>query len=211
MFITFEGIEGSGKTTQINHAVSYLEHKGKSCMVTREPGDTRIGKKIRQILLDPVNKDLVPQAELFLYAADRAQHIRERIFPALENGQAVICDRFFDATTAYQGYARGLDLTVIENIHRQVLGDLKPDLTILFDLDPQIGLERAWKELDRGGRSGDESRFEHEALDFHTRVRNGYLALAGKEPERITIIDASRSEDEVRRHIANIIESRFLV
>jgi dTMP kinase len=209
MFITFEGIEGSGKTTQIRHTVRFLEGQGMSCLVTREPGDTRIGKKIRQILLDPENRELEPQAELFLYAADRAQHLRERIIPALSAGQAVVCDRFFDATTAYQGYARGIDLAMIEGIHRQVLGDLRPDLTVLFDLDPRVGLDRAWKDIDSGGRSGAETRFEHEALAFHDRVRHGYLELAAREPSRIKIIDASLSEEAVRAAIIRILVSRF--
>lgn len=211
MFITFEGIEGSGKTTQLSHTIRFLEEHGRTCVVTREPGDTRIGKKIRQILLDPENKELVPQAELFLYAADRAQHIRERILPALSAGHTVLCDRFFDATTAYQGYARGIDLALIESLHHQVLGDLRPDLTVLFDLDPRVGLKRAWKEIDQGGRAGDETRFEHEALAFHDRVRQGYLELADKEPARITVIDASLSEDEVRQHIAGILSNRFSI
>lgn len=209
MFITFEGIEGSGKTTQLAHTVRFLEDMGKPCVVTREPGDTRIGKKIRQILLDPENRDLVPQAELFLYAADRAQHIQERILPALQSGKAVICDRFYDATTVYQGYARGIDLALIETIHTQVLGKLKPDITLLFDLDPKIGLKRAWKEIDKGGRSGAETRFEHETITFHEKVRKGYLALADKEPGRIKVIDASLSEDDVRQQIARLLTDRF--
>lgn len=209
MFITFEGIEGSGKTTQLRHTVDFLESHGKTCVVTREPGDTAIGRKIRQILLDPENTGLVPQAELFLYAADRSQHIQERILPALEAGHAVICDRFFDATTAYQGHARGLDLTIIKNLHEQVLGSLRPDMTILFDLDPRIGLKRAWREIDSGGRSGDETRFENEALEFHDKVRSGYLALAGTEPERIKTIDASLSEQEVRELILHLLSERF--
>ncbi|MBU1168155.1 MAG: dTMP kinase [Proteobacteria bacterium] len=209
MFITFEGIEGSGKTTQINHTVRFLEGKGRTCVVTREPGDTRIGKKIRQILLDPENRELVPQAELFLYAADRAQHIHERILPALKAGHDVVCDRFYDATTAYQGYARGIDLDMIQALHKQVLGTLKPDLTILFDLDPRIGLERAWKEIDRGGRADNETRFEHEALAFHDKVRAGYLELAAREPHRITIIDASLNKDEVSRTIARILSTHL--
>lgn len=209
MFITFEGIEGSGKTTQLIHTIQLLEERGISCVMTREPGDTRIGKKIRQILLDPENIDLAPQAELFLYAADRAQHIQERVLPALQSGKTVICDRFYDATTVYQGYARGIDLELIDTIHAQVLGSLRPDITILFDLDPRIGLKRAWKEIDKGGRSGAETRFEHEALAFHDKVRSGYLELAKKEPDRIKIIDASLSESEVRKQIVGILTDRF--
>lgn len=209
MFITFEGIEGSGKTTQINHTLNYLTSKGYDTVSTREPGDTRIGKKIRSILLDPENKDLVSQAELFLYAADRAQHIAERILPSLAEGKIVVCDRFFDATSAYQGYARGLDLNVIEEIHRLVLDGLKPDLTILFDLDPKTGLERAWKAIENGNRTDAETRFENEKLAFHEAVRAGYLLLAKKEPERIHVIDASKDENAVRLDIEKIIESKL--
>lgn len=209
MFITFEGIEGSGKTTQIENTRRYLEGHGKSCVTTREPGDTRIGRQIRKILLDPENRALVPHAELFLYAADRVQHIQERILPALENGQVVICDRFSDATTVYQGYARGIDLGLIHDIHLKVLNGLTPDITFLFDLDPAVGLERAWAALDGGGRSADESRFERETLAFHEKVRNGYLALAEKEPERIVMIDASLSVELVFQQITSHLARRF--
>lgn len=209
MFITFEGIEGSGKTTQIENTRCYLEGHGKSCVTTREPGDTPIGRQIRKILLDPENRDLVPHAELFLYAADRVQHIQERILPALENGQVVISDRFSDATTVYQGYARGIDLGLIHDIHLKVLNGLKPDITFLFDLDPAVGLERAWAALDGGKRSDDESRFERETLDFHEKVRNGYLALAEKEPDRIVMIDASLSRELVFQQITSHLARRF--
>ena len=171
MFITLEGIEGSGKTTQMRHITEYLGSIGIDCITTREPGDTRIGKKIRSILLDPENKGLDSLSELFLYAADRSQHIRERIRPALKEGKTVVCDRFFDATTVYQGFARGIDLDVIDNIHRLVLEDLKPDLTILFDLSPEEGLRRAWKQVHNGARTVAETRFENEALSFHNKVR----------------------------------------
>lgn len=209
MFITFEGIEGSGKTTQIDHILSYLSKKGYDCISTREPGHTRIGKKIRSILLDPENSDLVSLAELFLYAADRAQHISERILPSLSEGKVVICDRFFDATTAYQGYARGLELSTIEEIHKLVLGDLRPDLTILFDLTPEVGLKRAWQQINNGSRSGAETRFENEKITFHESVREGYLKLAEKEPERFRVIDASKDEEEVKMVIEKIIDEKL--
>lgn len=209
MLITFEGVEGSGKTIQIHKTAEFIRKQNRECIITREPGDTEIGKKIRAILLDPENSELVPLAELFLYAADRAQHISERIRPALSLGKVVICDRFFDATTVYQGYARGLNLEIIEQIHSQVLGDLKPDITLLFDLDPETGLRRAWKDVSDGGRSGSETRFENEALDFHRKVREGYLALSEKEPERIIVIDASRSEDNVFRQISSVLTGRL--
>ena len=209
MFITFEGIEGSGKTTQINHILNYLTTKGYDCIGTREPGDTVIGKKIRAILLNPDHNELVPQAELFLYAADRAQHISERILPALAEDKIVVCDRFFDATTAYQGYARGLDLSLIDQINSMVLGTLKPDITVLFDLLPEEGLKRAWKQIDGGSRAGDETRFEFEKQSFHEKVRKGYLKLAENEPDRIRVIDASKSEAEVKQQILDIISLKI--
>lgn len=210
MLITFEGVEGSGKTTQIKNLLNYLKEKGIPCLGTREPGDTVIGKKIRQILLDPENRGLVSQAELFLYAADRAQHIEERIRPALNEGTVVVCDRFYDATTAYQGYARGLDLDLIYQINDVVLDGLKPDLTILFDLDPSVGLKRAWKALDSGGRSENESRFEQEKEVFHKKVRDGYLKIASMEPTRVKIIDASLDEKTVEKEILSIVADKIV-
>ena len=201
MFITLEGIEGSGKTTQVKHVVAYLKTKGYDCIVTREPGATKIGKKIRSILLDPASQDLHPLAELLLYIADRVQHVKELIRPALSAGKAVICDRFFDATVVYQGYARGLDIGLINRMHHLILEGLKPDITILLDLAPEIGLSRAWQQIENGKRAGRETRFEEEALSFHQKVRAGYLELASLEPDRFRIIDASQDEDQVRKDI----------
>lgn len=209
MFITLEGIEGAGKTTQIHGIARYLEDRGHQCLITREPGDTPIGRKIRGILLDPENKGLTPMAELFLYAADRAQHLKERVLPALADGKTVICDRFADATRVYQGAARGIDTAVIDGVNRLVLGDLSPDLTLLFDLSPEIGLARAWKQLDDGERDGRESRFEAEALSFHEKIRAGYLLLAEQEPERFRIVDAEKSPGEVRQQVLNIMAGRI--
>ncbi len=205
MFITFEGVEGSGKTTQIEKIKSYLVEKGFNCLVTREPGNTDIGKKIRSILLDPLNKNLVPLSELFLYAADRAQHLKEKVLPALSSGDIVICDRFFDATTVYQGYARGIDLDLINSIHDLVLQGLKPDITFLFDLNPETGLKRAWSQLDSGSRTAKESRFEEEALSFHNKVRQGYLKIAEENQDRFIIIDAGLSVEEVWGNIKSHI------
>jgi dTMP kinase len=201
MFITLEGIEGSGKTTQIRHLKTYFESRGYRCLVTREPGGTVIGEKIRSIVLNPQNRDLVPPAELLLYMADRAQHIHSLIQPALAGGRIVLCDRYFDATLVYQGFARGLDIRLIENLHALLFDDLKPNVTLLLDLSPRIGLARAWKQLDDGSRAGGESRFEEEAVAFHEKVRSGYLELARLEPERFRIIDASRDEQQVKTEI----------
>lgn len=205
MFITLEGIEGSGKTTQLRHMVDFLKNKGHDCVITREPGGTEIGKKIRAVLLDPDNSDLDPLAELLLYAADRIQHIQSKIMPSLRQGKMVLCDRFSDATTVYQGFARGLDLELINRLHEIVLGDLKPDITILFDLPPEIGLKRAWKQINSGDRTDMETRFEKEAVEFHEKVRAGYLALAQLEPERFRIIDASGDENQVKNDIMNTL------
>lgn len=209
MFITLEGGEGSGKTSQIKKIENYFNGRGFETMVTREPGDTPIGKKIRAILLDPESRDLTPMAELMLYAADRAQHVEERILPALADGKVVICDRFFDATTVYQGAARGIDMDVIRRLHKIVLGALKPDLTLLLDVDPEVGLSRAWKDVEGGRRDNSESRFEMEALAFHHKVRQGYLDLAAEESERFQVVDAGRNAGEVEQAILAILKKRI--
>jgi dTMP kinase len=205
MFITLEGIEGSGKSTQVGPIVDYLTQKGRDCTVTREPGGTRIGEKIRSILMDSGNNDLDPLAELLLYMADRAQHIREVIRPALDAGKTVICDRYVDATVVYQGYARGLDVDFILSLHRIILDDLKPDLTLLLDLPAKTGLKRAWQAVDSGDRLKTETRFEQEAIDFHQRVRDGYLTLSAAEPLRFAVIDASLDRDRVCDDILEVI------
>ncbi len=205
MFITLEGIEGSGKTTQMQQLSTYFEIRGHSCVLTREPGGTAIGEKIRAILLDPASTELVPTAELLLYLADRAQHINSLIKPCLAEGKVVLCDRYFDATIVYQGFARGLDTGLLYELHRLLFEDLKPDITFLLDLAPRIGLARAWKQLDNGTRAGAESRFEEETNSFHEKVRAGYLELARREPERIRMIDGSRDEKQVQVDIRDAL------
>ena len=207
MFITLEGIEGSGKTTQIMRLAEFLEDKGVDCVTTRQPGGTLIGENIRSILLDPANSALEPLAELLLYMADRAQHINELIRPALKNGKTVVCDRYFDATLVYQGFARGLSIELIGQLHQLLFDDLKPDVTLLLDLPPQVGLERAWRQLNNGQRSGHESRFEAEAVAFHEKVRAGYLELARLEPERFRIIDAVQPQNQVFAAMRKIVSS----
>jgi dTMP kinase len=201
MFITFEGIEGCGKTTQIKHIQAHFKRQGQQCIATREPGGTKIGKKIRSLLLDPATKDISPMVELLLYLADRAQHIEELVKPALSAGNTVLCDRFSDATVVYQGYARGIDITLIQQLHDIILKGFKPDITLLLDLPAEIGLSRAWDQINKGGRESAESRFEKENLAFHEKVRTGYLKLAKLEPERFRIIDASQDEDHVKKQI----------
>lgn len=206
MFITFEGIEGSGKTTQIKLLVPVLQAKGYDCVFTREPGATEIGEKIRAILLDASHTAMLPLTELLLYEADRAQHVHEVIKPALAANKVVVADRFFDATIVYQGYARGFDLELIQQIHRIVLGGLTPDLTIILDLPVHVGLERAWERIN--SRSDlPEDRFEKEDIAFHEKVRQGYLTLAGNEPKRFQVIDASRDAEAVHRDIVDVVLS----
>lgn len=205
MFITLEGIEGSGKTTQLITIGDFLEKEGIDCAMTREPGGTRIGEKIRAILLDPEHKHMDPLTELLLYFADRAQHVREFVIPSIAAGKIVLCDRYFDATLVYQGFARGVDINLIHQLHRLVLKDLKPDITILLDLSPEEGLRRAWKQINNGERSGHEVRFEKETLAFHEKVRQGYLRLASLEPDRFRIIDASQNPHRIRDNILKII------
>jgi dTMP kinase len=209
MFITLEGIEGSGKSTQILHIFHFLNTSGLKCVMTREPGGTQIGKKIRSILLDPDSAVMNSAAELLLYTADRIQHIQEIILPAIAEGGTIVCDRYFDATLAYQGFARGLDMTLIQNLHQLICRNLMPDLTFLLDLSPEIGLRRAWNQLRSGSRVDTESRFEKEAIAFHERVRTGYLTIAENEPERFRIIDAAQNEDHVQSQIIRILESEI--
>lgn len=207
MFITLEGIEGAGKTTQLQNIVAYLERSGYECVTTREPGGTAIGSRIRAILLDPENRGLDPVAELLLYVADRVQHIRTVIQPHLAAGRVVVCDRFFDATLVYQGYARGVDRPTIRELHRLVCDDLQPDATLLFDLDPAVGLARAWAQVHNGGRTDAETRFEQEKAAFHQRVRAGYLALAAEAPQRYRVIDAGRDVSAVTIDVEAVLAS----
>jgi len=206
MFITLEGPEGSGKTTQLTPLASHLTGRGYDCLVTREPGGTPIGAKIRRILLDPDSRGMAPLAELFLYEADRAEHLARRIRPALEDGKVVVCDRFYDATVAYQGYGRGLPLDFLHHLHRVLTAELAPDLTLLLDLPPETGLDRTWDQLQTGGRDAAEVRFEEETLAFHRRVRAGYLELARSEPQRFRIVDAARDAEQVTAEILALVE-----
>ena len=206
MFITLEGIEGSGKTTQLPHITGYLESRGVPCCATREPGGTVIGAKIRSVLLNPESRGMEPLTELFLYVADRIEHVHKVILPALDSGKSVVCDRFLDATTVYQGYVRGLDTALIQRLHRLISDRLTPDLTLLFDLPAEIGLARAWRQIENGNRTGEETRFEKEALAFHEKIRAGYLDLARREPDRFCIIDAAKNESAVKNDVLACID-----
>lgn len=207
IFITLEGVEGSGKTTQAPHLVAFLKSRGYTVVRTREPGGTGMGKRIRSILLDPESAGMDPLAELLLYEADRAQHVHRVILPALEAGQAVVCDRFYDATTAYQGYARNLDLSLVEDLNAIAAEKLVPDMTILLDIPARVGVPRARTREGRGFRDhGREGRFEAESLDFHEKVREGYLALAVKHPKRFVVIRADQDTESVRGDIVAAVE-----
>lgn len=199
MFITLEGGEGAGKSTQMVRLAEWLRTRG-GCewTLTREPGGTALGRSIRALLLDPANRGMAPETELMLYMADRAEHVHTVIAPALAAGRGVLCDRFFDATIVYQGFARGLPAERLRELHRLVLADLRPQMTLLLDLAPEVGLARARGELAEGIRSQAESRFEREAIAFHRRVREGYLRLAREEPGRYRVVDAARDAEQVQ-------------
>lgn len=198
MFITLEGPEGAGKSTQLPQLASWLEGQGHEVFVTRNPGGTPIGAQIRQVVLDAANRAMVPTTELMLYAADRAQHVAEVVRPSLEAGMIVLCDRFTDSTLAYQGYGRGLDKDLIAKLNGIATGGLKPDLTLLLDLPVEQGLARAAK-----ARQAD--RLENEQIAFHHRLREGYLALAQAEPARFAVIDAGDDPATVQGHLRDAV------
>jgi dTMP kinase len=207
-FITFEGVEGCGKTTQIKLLGDFLSARGMTTVLTREPGGCPIADKIRTILLDAENQALSPLAELMLYAAARAQHVTEVISPALIAGKIVLCDRFCDATVAYQSFGRGIDRSVIDTLNLQACQGVSPDLTVLVDCDPRVGLERARRRIE--ATSGPrEERFELEALAFHQRVRTGYRQLAADQPDRFLIIDGSDGIEEIFAAISAQVVSRI--
>ncbi|MBI5788868.1 MAG: dTMP kinase [Candidatus Schekmanbacteria bacterium] len=200
-FITLEGIEGCGKTTQAKKLNAALQKLGYPVLLTKEPGGTDLGKEIRKLLLRCNGLKIGAEAELLLYAADRAQHVREFLVPPLEAGHIVICDRFADATVAYQGYARGLDKNLIAHINQFATQKLQPDVTILLDLDVRTGLARAQVRNQQSKPAEREDRFEKEDWRFHEQVRQGYLASAKGEPERIKIIDAGKPAVQVFENI----------
>ncbi|HKN47434.1 MAG TPA: dTMP kinase, partial [Candidatus Polarisedimenticolia bacterium] len=206
-FITFEGIEGSGKTTQIQMLSNRLEEEGIEHVLTREPGGTAIGDQVRKLVLNPKNTDITPACELLLYGAARAQHLEQVIRPALQEGRLVLCDRYIDATLAYQGYGRGLSLDLITKLHDLEVLALRPDFTVLFNLEARAALERA-RAREAGGPA-DETRFEREDLAFHERVRAGYLNLARHEPGRFAVVDARGTEAEVQTRVQQAVH-RFL-
>jgi len=208
-FITFEGIEGCGKSTQAGLLSTMLVSAGGyETIITREPGGCPIADKIRSILLDAENRALVPLAELLLYAAARAQHVEEVIKPALASGKIVICDRFTDATTAYQGYGRSLDLGLIDEMNRIASGGVTPDMTILLDCAEEVGLRRAMARIN-SAEGAREERFELESLRFHRAIREGYLRLAAAAPERFVVIDGTLDREETATSIARAVLARL--
>lgn len=208
-FVTFEGIEGSGKTTQITRLAEKLHAAGEPVLVTREPGGSHLGRRLRAILLEDGGAVIERLAETLLYAADRVQHLHEVVGPALARGTHVLCDRFLDATLAYQGHARGVDLAYIRDLHRRPPLDLRPDRTILLDLEPEIGLDRARRRNDDLGLARAEGRFEREAVEFHRKVRDGYLTLAEDDPFRFRIVAAEGGPAAVESRVADLLADLF--
>ena len=199
MFITIEGPDGGGKTTQMNMLVPALEEQGLDIVRTREPGGTDIGDQIRSVIMDMKNKSMDPRAEILLFCASRAQLVSELIRPSLASGKIVLCDRYADSTMAYQGYGHGLDRTVLKNLLEFATGGLKPDLTILLDISAEAGLRRRITNHDEWNRMDDY------ALQFHERVRKGYLEMATAEPVRFAVINADRSKEEIHDEIVAVI------
>jgi dTMP kinase len=207
-FITFEGIEGCGKTTQLRLLAGRLASDGYRIVTTREPGGCAISDQIRSILLDADNRAMQPLTELLLYAAARAQHVAEVIRPALESGNVVLCDRFSDATIAYQSFGRGIGRTTIDLLSTLACQALSPDLTILIDCEASVGLGRARQRIEATAGPREE-RFELESLEFHQQVRHGYLELAKREPGRFVVIDGNATPDEIAVVIASRVMPRI--
>ncbi len=204
MFITFEGPDGCGKTTQIALLADYLDEQGYPVVKTREPGGTPIGEQIRQVVHNPTNQEMAAQAEVLLYSASRAQLVEQVIRPALAGGKVVLCDRFYDSTLAYQGYGRGLDLALLRQLTRFAVGGLRPDLTIYIDVDPEMGLRRRQQD----GQS-EWNRLDAATLDFHQRARAGYHELIAAEPGRWVVVDGLPDIATIHEEIARLVVERL--
>ena len=200
MLITFEGVEGCGKSTQIDRLARHIEAGGRAVLVTREPGGTPIAEAIRNLLLDPANAALCPVAELLLYAAARAQHVDERIRPAIAAGKTVLSDRFADSTRAYQGAGRGLDADLIAALYRIATRGIEPALTIVIDVPAEEGLRRA-------AHGRDRDRIEREAMAFHERVREGFLRIAEEEPGRVRVVNGLQSIEAVAAEVRALVDA----
>lgn len=199
LFITFEGPDGCGKTTQMKLLAEYFEKKGKEVVLTREPGGKGLGEKVREILLN-YDGEVSDRCESFLFLADRAQNIDIIVNPAVKEGKIVLCDRHIDSTVAYQGYGRGLNIDRINMLNNLATNGKKPDLTLAFDVDVETSMKRVGKEKDR---------MESAGIDFHNRVRKGYLELAKQEPKRIKVLDATKSIEEIHKDVINILAEVF--
>lgn len=199
LFITFEGPDGCGKTTQMKLLAEYFEKKGKEVVLTREPGGKGLGEKVREILLN-YDGEVSDRCESFLFLADRAQNIDIIVNPAVKEGKIVLCDRHIDSTVAYQGYGRGLNIDRINMLNNLATNGKKPDLTLVFDVDVETSMKRVGKEKDR---------MESTGIDFHNRVRKGYLELAKQEPKRIKVLDATKSIEEIHKDVINILAEVF--
>jgi dTMP kinase len=205
LFITFEGTEGCGKSTQINALAARLQDQGQQVLQTREPGGTPLGEAVRNLLQhDEAGAGMSPEAELLLFTASRAQLTRERILPAIAKGEIVLCDRFMDSTTVYQGVARQINTQAVATINRFAVGEARPDLTILIDLPPEVGMARVHARSD-----GQLDRIEQEAIEFFQAVRTGYLKLAESEPERFLVLDGSASVEVLEQQIWAAVQPRL--
>ena len=202
LLVTFEGGDGAGKSTLMSGLYRFLEERGENVIQTRAPGGTSVGEKIRDLLLH-AEKPLSDRCELFLFLADRAQHVKEVIFPALELGKIVLCDRFHDSTIAYQGVARGLDEDFVRSLCLFASQEKQPDLTFYLDISPKIGLERTLK------KSGEKDRIESESLSFHEEIRGAFLRIAEKEPERIRVLDATLSKEKLLQQAIDQLNDIF--
>ncbi len=208
MLVTFEGIEGSGKSTQAKLLYDRLKDLGVDCILTKEPGATYIGQKIREILLIPQKERITKDAELFLYLADRAQHIEHVIKPALKEKKIVIVDRFTDSTIAYQGYGRGISIEFLEMLNKKVTDNIEPDITFLLDLDPEEGLRRAKARNTLNTKSSLEVRFEEEKIEFHKRVREGYLNILKRFPDRVVLLDGKKDVYSLSQEVFLIFKTK---
>ena len=204
-FLVFDGVNGAGKSTQVQNLLTFLQERGIPCASTREPGGTDFGQKVRALLMNEKQEPLAPLAETFLFAADRAQHVAKKIKPAVEKGEVIISDRYYYSTLAFQGFGRGLDVETLRKVNEIAIAGTRPDLVFLFDLDPAEGLRRA---SDRNSEEHDS--FEQEAIDFHTRLRDGFLKLSDSLPEPFAVIDASKQPEAVWESMLPFVEKWLL-
>ncbi|MFK4344607.1 MULTISPECIES: dTMP kinase [unclassified Paenibacillus] len=205
IFITLEGGDGSGKTTMIQRLAKFMEEEGYPVVTTREPGGIEISEKIRSIILDPAHTSMDARTEALLYAAARRQHLVEKVKPAIEKGAIVLCDRFVDSSLVYQGFARGIGMEEVASINRFAVDDWEPDATFYLDIEPELGLARI-----HASRGEGMDRLDMESISFHHKVREAYLELARKFPERITIVDASPATEKVEQVLKDLLKKRFI-